>query len=533
MIAGAVIPAHAQAQALPSFAELEAAGVRIGEIRISPRNIFDTRNPDEDKPLFRLANALHTVTRPEVIRRALLFASGEPVSARVIEETERLLRANRYVYDVQIRPVAVRDGAVDVEVATRDTWSIDPGVSFGRVGGTNRSALRLRDYNLLGTGMALGVAHSNTVDRRTTEYALSADRMFGTWGSIEVIHASSDDGWRRAASVTRPFNEVDARWAAGISISDDNRVDSVYGAGQVQSQFRRRERRVELFAGWSAGLVDGWARRYSAGFTRSEGSFSTVPGRAAPAVLPTDQKLLAPFLRYELLDDRHERQFNRNLIGRPEFFALGLNVQAQVGLAHPSVGSTRSALLYSGSVSRGFLPGAEQMLLASARLRGEVSEGLARQQQASVAAQYYRSQGPWRLFYAAATTDALLRPDPASRLELGGDNGLRGYPLRYQAGTRRVLLTAERRVYTDVHLWHLFRFGAAMFVDVGRAWAPRPTLYAGGPAARWLADAGVGLRIVSVRSAFSNVVHVDLAVPLNAPSDVPGLQLLVATRSSF
>ena len=505
-------------------------GTGIGEIRILPRNIFDTRNPDEDKPLFRLANSLHTVTRPEVIRRALLFASGEPVSARVIEETERLLRANRYVYDVQIRPVAVRDGAVDVEVLTRDTWSIDPGVSFGRAGGANRSALRLREYNLLGTGVALGVARSRTVDRRTTEYGLSADRLFGTWGSVDLAHATSNDGRRYSASVIRPFNEIDARWAAGVSISDDDRIDSVYSAGQVQSQFRRRERRAELFAGWSAGLAEGWAQRYTVGFSRADDDVSAEPGRAAPAVLPADQKLLVPFVRYELLEDRYERQFNRNLIGRPEFFALGLNVQAQLGLASRSAGSSRSAALYSGVISRGFVPDPASRLLASARLQGEISDGAARRQQAAFAAQYYRPQGSRRLFYAAAAAEMLVRPDPTSRLELGGDNGLRGYPLRYQAGTRSVLLTVEQRFYTDFFLWQLFRFGGAAFVDVGRAWGGAVESSAGAP---WLADVGAGLRIVSVRSAFSNVLHVDLATPLNAPPGVSRLQLLVKTKTSF
>ena len=93
----------------------------------------------------------------ELLRRGhqvVLFASGEPVSARLIDETERLLRANRYVYDVQIRPLAVHDGVVDVEVLTRDTWSIDPGVSFGRAGGANRASVRLREYNLLEIGRA-------------------------------------------------------------------------------------------------------------------------------------------------------------------------------------------------------------------------------------------------------------------------------------------------------------------------------------------------------------------------------------------
>ena len=521
--------AGAWAQGLPSFAELEAAGARVGEIRIVPRNIFDTADPAEDRALFRLANALHVVTRPEVIRRALLFASGEPVSARVIEETERLLRANRYLYDVQIRPVAVRDGLVDIEVLTRDTWSIDPGVSFGRAGGANHSSLRLREYNLLGSGVSLGVTRSSTIDRRATEYGLSADRVFGTWGSVALAHARASDGRRHSASVVRPFNEIDARWAAGVSISDDDRVDSVHAAGQAQSHFRRRERRADMFAGWSAGLVEGWAQRYTVGLARREDGYAPEPGLLAPPALPDDQKLIVPYVRYELLEDRYERQFNRNLIGRPEFFPLGLNASAQVGLASRQAGSTRTALLYSGTVSRGFVPDPARRVLASAGVEGEWSEGRARRQQAGIASQYYQPQGSRRLFFASASVDVLLRPDPTVRLELGGDNGLRGYPLRYQAGTRRVLLTAEQRFYTDLFLWQVFRFGGAAFVDVGRAWGGT----ADAAASPWLGDVGVGLRIVSVRSAFSNVLHVDVATPLNAPPGLSKLQLLVKTKTSF
>lgn len=519
----------AQAAALPSFTELEAAGARIGEIRIVPRNIFDTADPKEDKALFRLANALHIVTRPEVIRSALLFASGEPVSARVIDETERLLRTNHYVYDVQIRPLAVRAGVVDVEVLTRDTWSIDPGVSFGRAGGANQSSVRLREYNLLGSGVALGVTRTSTAERRATAYELSADRLFGTWGSVNLSHASASDGRRQSASVVRPFNEIDARWAAGASVSDDRRVDSVYDSGQVQSRFQRRERRAELFAGWSAGLVDGWAQRYTVGLTRREDGYAAAPGRVPPPALPADQTLTVPYVRYELLEDRYERQFNRNLIGRPEFFPLGLNVSAQLGLASQGAGSSRTAWLYAASLSRGFVPDPERRVLASARVEGEWSEGLARRQQAGAAVQYYQPQGPRRLFFASAGADMLLRPDPTVRLELGGDNGLRGYPLRYQGGTRSVLLTAEQRFYTDLYLWQLFRIGGAAFVDVGRAWGGS----AGGAAVPWLADAGVGLRIFSVRSAFSNVLHIDLALPVNAPAGISRAQLLVKTKTSF
>ena len=80
----AALPSFAEASpaGLPSFAELEAAGARIGEIRVDTENIFDTADPKENKLLFRWANALHVRTHPDVIRRALLFKSGEPLSVR-------------------------------------------------------------------------------------------------------------------------------------------------------------------------------------------------------------------------------------------------------------------------------------------------------------------------------------------------------------------------------------------------------------------------------------------------------------------
>ena len=48
------------------------------------------------------------------------------------------------------------------------------------------------------------------------------------------------------------------------------------------------------------------------------------------------------------------------------------------------------------------------------------------------------------------TTHAL---DPDQQLLIGGDTGLRGYPLGYESGTSRGLLTVEQRFYTD---WYPF-----------------------------------------------------------------------------
>jgi hemolysin activation/secretion protein len=116
------------------------------------------------------------------------------------------------------------------------------------------------------------------------------------------------------------------------------------------------------------------------------------------------------------------------------------------------------------------------------------------------------------------------------QLTLGGDNGLRGYPLRYQAGTSRALLTLEQRYYTKWYPFRLFHVGAAAFVDVGRTWGTDVT---GAGSLGWLRDLGVGLRLGSSRSSFGNVVHIDVAFPLDGDDDIDSVQLLVTTKASF
>lgn len=515
---------------VPSFDTLQAAGATIGKIRIVTQDIFDTTDPLEDKLLFRWANSLHVQTRPSVIERALLFKTGEPLSLRLIEETERMLRGNRYLYDVQFRPVAYHDGVVDIDVLTRDTWSLDLGVSAGRSGGTNSRGIHLKEYNLLGTGTSVEFAHSKNVDRSSNEFQLSNDRAFGTWTSLSYSHASNSDGRRDAAAVVRPFYALDSRWAAGVTASKDDRIDAVYNAGNVVSQYRHRQTKSEVFGGRSPGLVDGWVQRYSAGVTYQNDVYAPEPGQTPPARLPSDEKLVAPFVRYALIEDRYEKELNRNLIGRPEFFALGLASTVQLGWAATRLGSSRNALLYSASVSRGFVPRTDQTLITSAAISGQYSSGQVLRQRLGAQAQYYLPQGKRWLFYASAGGDVLTRPDSVDALLLGGDSGLRGYPLRYQSGTRRALLTVEERFYTDLYVWRLFRIGGAAFFDAGRAW--------GGDNANtanpgWLRNAGFGLRIVSARSAFGNVLHLDVAFPLNATSDVKKVQFLVKSKASF
>lgn len=532
----AVAPGGAAAQdcepppGVPGFAELEAAGATIGEIRVAPQDIFDLDDPRENNFLFRFANALHIVTRPGVVRRMALFESGEPLSLHVIEETERLMRGNQQFYDVCIRPVAWNGEVVDIEIRTRDTWSLDPGLSFSRTGGTNSTGIGFTEENLLGTGTTIGFTRKSDVDRTGTEFTFGNQHLFGGWTALNYTFSDLDDGESQSLSLARPFYSLDTRWAASVAGSTNDRIDSVYSGGVIIGQYRHQQDAAEVSGGWSRGLVDGWTRRYSIGLNYREDRYSLDPARTPPSQLPEDQTLVAPFLRYDVIEDHIKKFNNRDLIGRPEYFLTGFSSSMKLGYAFAGLGSTSEQWIYSGQVSNGFEFAGEHVLLASAVFSGQSGNEDTETQSLGGSASFYAPQGKRTLFYAAIALDTVFSPDLTNLLLIGGDNGLRGYPLRYQTGKHKALFTVEERLYTDWYPFRLFRVGAAAFLDVGRAWGG-DDINTADPG--WLANAGFGLRILSARSSSGSVWHLDVAIPINPAPGVDPVQFLVKTRRSF
>jgi outer membrane protein assembly factor BamA len=517
---------------IPSFAELEAAGAVIGEVRIDTRNIFDLADEKENGILYRAANAIHIRTRAAVVRSQLLFKPGERVSVRLIEETERLMRSNRIFYDVSIVPVAHRDGVVDIEVRTRDTWTLQPGASASRAGGVNKTGFTLRDTNFLGTGILIGASRSSDADRSGITYKVSQPHAFDGWTAIDYSYSRLSDGQSKALSIVRPFYALDTRWATGFSTSTDSRIDSVFRNGAKVAQLRHKQDSAEMFGGWSAGLVDHWTHRYSVGLSYLKDNYKVEPDALPPPdPFPQDQTLAAPFLRYEVAQDDYEKVKNRDLIERPEYLAMGTLASAQLGRALTGLGSTQNLWRYSASASDGFRLPSNRVLLGSASVSGQSGYAPLDRQQASASIRFYDHHKDNRtLTFVSLSGGVVKDPNLSNQLVLGGDTGLRGYPRNYQTGERLVVLNVEERVYTDWYPFHLIRVGGAVFYDWGRAWdgpGESPS------SARWLSNVGFGLRLLSTRSAFGNVLHIDFAFPLNRDPNIKPFQFLVTTKLSL
>jgi hemolysin activation/secretion protein len=515
---------------LPSFEELEADGAVIGEIRVVTDDIFNLADPRENRYLYRLANRLHITTRPWVVERMLLFKTGEPVSRRVIEETERLIRANAKVYEVSIRPTRYENGVVDLLVETRDTWTLDPNVHVSRAGGVNTGGFSLKEGNLAGTGTTIEFERSKDIDRTGSHFKLSHEHLFDGWTALSIDRASLSDGSSLALQANRPFYSLDTRWAAGTSYSRFDRTDSLYQNGNVVGEYRHMAHAYGAYAGWSAGRVGHWTSRYSVGANYSENTYAPSAANPPPVPIPVDQTLAGPYVAYELIEEDYLLLQNRERIRRPEYFSMGWSTTVQLGRSLEAFGATEQPWQLSGSLSKGFRLPRDGQLLASTSYSGQYGSTTGDVRSLGASMRYYRPQGRSLLFFFSGSATTLKVASAANELSLGGDSGVRGYPARYQSGTRSAVFTFEERYYTDWYPFNLFRVGWAVYYDLGRAWGGElPNRTPG-----WLSNVGFGLRILNARASFGNVLHIDLAFPVHRSDPaIDARQFVVQTGATF
>jgi outer membrane protein assembly factor BamA len=514
---------------LPSDQELEAAGAVVGDIEVRITNIFDTSLSQENTSLFRLANRLHIKTRENTIRQRLLFAPGESYSARTLAETERLLRRTRFLRAAYIRPVAYHDGRVDILVVTQDVWTLNPGISFSRKGGKNTAGVRLEELNLLGFGSQLQASYESGVDRDSRTVAFRDPHLAGSWWALATQYSDNSDGQTKAFSLERPFYSLNTRRAGGGSFFDERRIDSQYDLGHIANQYQTHQQLDSAYVGWSAGLRDGWVQRWRFGWTYDRNEFESVVS-SHPSAPPSDRKLSYPWVGWQLTQDNWTLTRNRDQIERVEDQYLGWSIYATLGEAQPAFGADRVSVIYSASVAKGFTPTATQTFLWSAGGSGRYEEGQAANAVVTTSGRYYWRQSSHRTFFASAEVDAGSNLDADNPIQLGGDTGLRGYPLRYQNGEGRWLVTAEERFFTNWFPFRLFNVGGAVFADVGRTWGPNPL---GPPSLGVLKDVGFGLRLGNTRSALGNVLHIDVAFPLDGDPSIKSVQFVVETKASF
>ena len=205
------------------------SSLQVGEVRLRQDDIFT----DEEVAtatglnglLRRSMNSFHADTRPWVIRKELLFDTGQVYRPDLLAESERNLRGLGFLNNVAVVATdTTADGRVNVDVRTRETWTLSTEFSFALAGdGEVRWVTSVADKNFLGYGFELRGVAGHELDADYGRAYVKLNRSFGTPLTLLMSLDERSDGHERNLRVYLPFRADDQWWSAGVQLWDQRR----------------------------------------------------------------------------------------------------------------------------------------------------------------------------------------------------------------------------------------------------------------------------------------------------------------------
>ena len=554
--------------------------IRVGQIHIRTEPIFVE---DADAIwLHHFANWAHVTTRPDTVGRELPFASGEEISVSDLAEAERLLRDKSYLHDAKVRLSSTcnADQSYDVVVETSDNWSLLPSFGLGRSGGQNKYAVGFKEDNFLGFGVRTSVKYQSDAQRSGYEFKLEMPLSLVTgsngddWFAHSYLTAewtNNDDGHVQQLLLEKPFYQDDSRWMYRTEWLSDLQQTQVFHNGALENIFETDHRRIDLSAGMLWSYQDRASTRLLAGVLSEDWRFA--PALLQPTLaLPQDRSWAYPWVGVEYKQHDYRVLQDILFIDRAEDINLGWHHSLKAGVQSSKLqADTSLGYRLIGLSSKGFGDRQHLVLLEGGFDFIDGLQGGDLREWRFQAEDFYQLNRDFT-WYNKAELTRRNRNFADLPLELGGDSGLRGYPLQYQHGISKTVLTSELRWYPRINLYKMLDLGFVAFADLGRVNSgsvadpaqlnpaaiaarfalplgidmltpmPPPTdaiyrsnsdLLRQNLTDRWLGSVGVGMRIYSSKSSNNHVVHIDLSTPMTSAPGVDSWEIELNVSNRF
>jgi outer membrane protein assembly factor BamA len=512
------------------------SSAKISHIKIKQLNVFNTALKEEDNFLFRFANEAHIQTETEVIEHLLLFSINDQYDPKKLAESERLLRSQSYLYDAQISATENAHGDIDVLVVTRDLWTLLPEVNFSRSGGENKSSIGFRESNLFGWGKRLSLSRTSNADRDGYLFVYDDPNILSTRYNGRIEYADNSDGKRHLLELTYPFYAIDTPYSYGALSYQEERKEPIYSLGETVSEFYQDTQLNRLFLGHSKALNNNWTQRITGGYIDEKQTFNAIETTLLP--LASNRRLSYPFISGHWFEDHFIKVRNFDSIYRTEDLNLGWNIEALMGYSDSSISDDDSRAVYSLNIEKALFSGENTLWRFDANIEGYWNKERKQLENfmATSQVQYYLNTHADQSWYIKGRVQLAKHLTADKQLTLGGETGLRGYPIDYQHGDRSFLFSLEKRYYWEYDFLQLFKVGGAAFFDMGKAWfadSDNAIILSDNEESKILKNIGIGLRLAPSRANAGTVIHLDLAAPINSRDNVDSLQWLVSVKNTF
>jgi hypothetical protein len=527
---------------------------KVAAIDLDIKDAFDgtEAHSEAEEKLYELGDKLHVNTRKSTLRRRLLFTEGDTVTADLLRENEKNLRAEQFLADAFIEVKRQSDSTLLIKITTYDQWTTVPSLSLSRKGGEWIWYLGPVESNLLGTGDRLGFFVGHTLEDNTQliDFENTAFTPLKLQLSIQAAllqdnYTSSDNGYSYSVALNRPLLARTDKWGVTFSttglvsaedlylsgndldkLSKEGRLDSngqaLLGQTNLLGQFGRTST-YNTYASITRSF--GYVTKTSISpFYQSEVRYLSKSNGYNP-LIPASVRDSLGFGDSEQFDSRRDQLLGLSLsvyqyayktvenfhnLKWSETLETGWRLSASLAQDETWLGAHRPEwqFTYAGVYNDAW--DNQFFLNTNASLQYFVSPDSGFDNGSTTA----YAEGQWKPVSSLSTLlsgsyQNLFAVKPSQQLYLGGESGLNGFPDYYYVGHARVLFAAEERYFPP------FEFGTlvpafAAFVDAGNTYSAydsvdvRDLHYA----------VGVGLRLGASRSVQKVVNHIDLSWPI-------------------
>lgn len=475
--------------------------------------VFNEKDPDEDNWLYRGANWIHVLTRKSPLKRQILLREGQALDRERLRESERILRDANYLYDAMILPAVVCPDGIDLLVVVRDVWTLQFTGSVSRTGGDDKRKIGFAENNILGYGNAVYMSYDANAERQGILVGFESKHLVDGHTELRVEHADNDDGTAQAFTLQRPFYAIDTPWAGGLQYARDNKREKIKVADITSNEYDHHTDDGLVYVGMLVRQQPKLAQRLRLGITSERDIYDDQNEDYGDQPLPDDRTLAYPWLEFESVEYDYWTTTNLNQLFRNEDVNLGMRYSARLGVTSSALDSTERGVVGNFNWQKASSFGTHHVLLNKvfANLFYNQDENRMEHSYWGLGATYDHFIDDRNRWHVDLMYQAGFHLDPEETFTAGG-TVLRGFENNTQRGDRFAQVNLERRHFYAIHPFNLFRVGSAVFFEAGKVWDSEGRFEQSGSI---LYDVGIGLRISSSKSRPGNVIHVNLAVPLN------------------
>lgn len=532
--------------------EAEVCTQKQPNIIFKPLTIFD-ENEKGFTALHRWANAIHIKTKQLTLENeAAFFLNKCSKTYADMAELERHLRSRRYLRDAKVTSDVMVE---NITINTWDNWSLMPTINFGRQGGESSYSLGVKERNLLGLGIDAEIETYKNSQRKGYKVKTSIPLFNQQNIDLKLRFADNDDGSHQSLFLQKHFASFYTDNAYIVGFNEGTRNDTIYQNNHKLAVFAHDISYKTAEYAWLDYNNKSSLLRYSVGITQDLHEFSLIDNSVQniddlpnTLFLPQDRDFIYPWFGIEYITKDYRKLTNIHLITQIEDFNHGWQFNASLGLADGNKQNSAWALV-EAEINKGFEVHNDALILLNIGINGDLYKQQDNRYLVKMNTEYfYNINANWSFYINNINTisNNQYLDDPVT---VGGDSGLRGFPLQYQHGEHSTKFTTEIRYYPHLNIFKLFDVAGAAFFDSARTFGDlnvNTVNYAVDDTSAsnvinsqniekgWLYSVGMGIRLYSPHAGGNNhVVHIDFAFPQSSNPEIDSFEIRLEAKQSF